>query len=104
MKPLLISMLALSVIGFSATANAQSDTDWFTCSVGTVCVEYNVSDAARKDAFIAQCANYQAGRACPASTGCMHRAQGAVSVTYGGDVSDDEFRRNCKAKNGTITN
>ena len=83
-------------------ASAQDDADWFTCSVGSVCVEYYISDPDDRENFLRQCANHQPGRICPNVTGCIQEAPGRVSITYGGDVSESEFQRYCAENQGTI--
>lgn len=97
----LAASLTVMVFGTGA-ASAQDDADWFTCSVGNVCVEYRVSDPDDRAGFVRQCANHQPGRMCPNVTGCIQTALGRVSITYGGDVSESEFRRHCTENQGTI--
>ena len=94
---------ALFLMAFGMrTVSAQNDTEWFTCSVGNVCVEYHISDLDDRASFVQQCANHQPGRMCPNVTGCRQEVPGRVSITYGGDVSESEFRRYCTQNQGTI--
>lgn len=83
-------------------ATIAQDSDWFTCSLGTVCVEYNIDDPATRASFVSQCANLQAGRMCGYGSSCRHFSDSGVSLTYGGDVSDGEFRSSCETSGGTL--
>lgn len=99
----IILAAALFVMAFgTGTASAQSDAEWFTCSVGSVCVEYHIQDPGDRENFVQRCTNPKQGQACPNVTGCMQKAPGRVSITYDGDVSESEFRRYCTQNQGTI--
>ena len=94
---------ALFVMTFgTGTTSAQNDAEWFTCSAGSVCVEYHIQDPDDRENFVRQCPNYQAGRMCPNVTGCISKAPGRVAITYGGDASESEFRRVCANHGGVI--
>ena len=86
---------------FSAeTACAQSD--WFTCSAGTTCVEYKIDDAAEKKRFMAQCRNLSIGRSCPNRIGCVQRAPGRVAITYDSQISNEGFASICTSNHGQV--
>ena len=97
-----VAMLATLLMSASGTVIAQNDAEWFTCSVGSVCVEYHIQDPDDRENFIRQCANHEPGRMCPNVTGCIQKAPGRISITYGGDVSESEFLRYCAENQGDI--
>ena len=97
----------LTAVRFAAattlpSATIAQDADWFTCSLGTVCVEYNIDDPGTRASFLSQCASPQAGRTCGYGTSCRHVSDLGVSLAYGGDVSDSEFRSSCEASGGAL--
>ena len=77
------------------------DQSWFTCSVAPRCVEYLIDDPEDRADFIRRCANYTPGRACAPGRSCTQTAPGRTSVSYGGNVSDAEFRSACINDGGT---
>lgn len=69
---------------------------WFTCTSGRVCVEYLIEDPADRERFVQQCVNHKLGARCPKDgRRCEQSVEGRKSITYGGNVSNDEFRRAC---------
>lgn len=73
-----------------------ASSDWFTCASGPVCVEYLIDDPSDRQRFIEQCANHRVGPNCSKDgRRCEQKAPGRKSITYGGDVSNDEFRGAC---------
>lgn len=82
-------------------SSVTNEDRWFTCKVEPVCVEYLIDDPTDRANFTRQCANHVDGRACQEGRSCTHRALGRVSVTYGGEISDTEFRKSCIDSGGT---
>ncbi|MYE58977.1 MAG: LysR family transcriptional regulator [Alphaproteobacteria bacterium] len=93
----------LSGIGGSGIG-PLSGGEWFTCVSSPVCVEYRIDDPADRQAFVSQCAKYREGRHCPTDgRRCAQTAPGRRSVTYGGGVSNAEFRKSCIATGGEFS-
>lgn len=87
--------------GEASGIQSLSSPEWFTCTVPPICVEYKIDDPKDQQDFVTRCANYQSGRQCPTEgRRCEQTAPGRKSVTHGGHVSNDEFRRACLANGG----
>ena len=84
----------------SATDNAQSD--WFTCSAGTTCVEYKIDDPNDRKNLMGQCRNPVEGQRCDTRRGCLQEAPGRMSITYDTYVDPSRFEEICKQNQGTM--
>lgn len=94
----------------AAIDERHSSDGWFTCSIATpsgnrICVEYLIPDRSRRNQFISECANYEHGRACGNGLSCKHAGEfeGEMAITSGGDLEPAEFRRECLARGGQLS-